>query len=392
MEKGPRSGLRAIVVGGGVGGLTAAIALQQAGIDVSVFERSADARLTAGRWALAMWSNAMRLLQQLGLADAVLATAPETEKLVFESWRGDPIAVWPVGDLGRELRAPSCGISPEALLTVLTDALAGGVIERSAECVSLTQDAGGVTVKLADGREEHGDLLVGADGLRSMVRDELVGPAPPRYAGYWVWQSIIDFDDDVQAPLGIDQLLWGRGARFAFHHVERDRLFWQVIINTPEAGDGVRSGRREQLVKRFEGWRDPVQAVIAQTPEAEIRGLPIYDREPTKRWSVGRATLLGDAAHPMTNNLGQGACMAIEDAVVLARCVSDAPGDIAGALHRYEQARIERTAVMVKLARRIGELGTWKNPLAAAGRDRVMGVLLGGPIRKSHFKLMAYEV
>jgi 2-polyprenyl-6-methoxyphenol hydroxylase-like FAD-dependent oxidoreductase len=390
MANGSRS-LRAIVVGGGVGGMTAAVALHRAGIDVTVFERAKDARITAGRWGLGLWSNAVRPLQQLGLADGVLAAGPQTEALVFQTWEGKPVATWPVGDLGRKLGAPSCSISPDALLTVLTEATKDVTVERDAEVVGFTQDPEGVTVELADGRSERGDFVVGADGLHSTIRAQLLDASKPRYAGYWVWQSIIDFEHE-HAPVGIDNLLWGHGARFAFHHVEQNRLFWQVIINTPEQGDGVTSGRRENLIGRFEGWREPVQAAIGATPEEEIRGLPIYDREPSPRWGVGRSTLLGDAAHPMTNNLGQGACMAIEDAVVLARCVRTTPDDVHGALRRYEQGRMDRTKLMVKLARRIGELGTWKNPAAVRLRDRVMKLTFNGPILKSHFKLMSYEV
>ena len=298
--------LRALVVGGAVGGLTTAIALRRAGVDVSVFEQSADARITAGRWGLGLWSNAVRSLQQLGLAEGVLAAGPQTEELRFQTAEGKHLATWPIGDLGRTLGAPSCSISPDALLRVLTAALDDdSVVQRNAKVEGFTQDPEGVTLKLADGREERGDFLVGADGLRSTIRKQILGESAPRYSGYWVWQSIIDFEHEG-APIGIDQLLWGHGARFAFHHVEENKLFWQVIINTPEEGDGVTSSRRENLIKRFEGWRPPVQEAIGATAEEEIRGLPIYDRNPSKQWGIGRATLLGDAAHPMTNNLGAG--------------------------------------------------------------------------------------
>jgi len=384
------AGRRAIVVGGGVGGLTTAIALRRAGMEVLVLERRTDRAVTAGRWGLGLWCNAVRVLQRLGVADGVLASGPETEKLVFQTSRGLPLASWPVGDLGRRLGAPSVSISPEAMLTALERGLDGAVVERGTDVEGFSQDADGVTVRLSDGREERGDVLVGADGLRSTVRAGLFGPEPPRYAGYWVWQAIIPFEHP-RAPVGIDHLLWGKGARFAFHHVEQDRLFWQCIINTPEEGDEIRDDPRGALLERLAGWRAPVEDAIAATPVEAIKGLPIYDREPARTWGRGRVTLLGDAAHPMTNNLGQGACMAIEDAVTLARTLGETDDAPAG-LRAYERARMQRTATMVKLARRIGDLGTWKHPVAVRARETVMKRIFDGPVLKSHFKLLAYEV
>ncbi len=372
-----------------MGGLTAAIALRKAGVDVTVFERMRDARLTSGRWGLGLWSNATRSLGEIDLADSVLAVGPETERLVFRSWKGEPIASWPVGELGERLGAPSVSVSPEALLTVLSDALDGVVLTRDAECVGFTQDGAGVTVRLADGREQRADFLIGADGLRSTVRTHLFGAQEPRYAGYWVWQSIIDFEHE-QAPVGIDNLLWGKGARFAFHHVEHNRLFWQAIVNTPEVGDGVTTSRRDALLERYAGFVEPVAAAISSTAEEDIKGVPIYDRNPASKWGTGRVTLLGDAAHPMTNNLGQGACMAIEDAIVLARSVRDA-SDVPAALRTYEQGRMSRTATMVKIARRIGNLGRWQNPAAVRLREFVMRRTFNGPVLKSHFKLLSYR-
>jgi 2-polyprenyl-6-methoxyphenol hydroxylase-like FAD-dependent oxidoreductase len=145
-------------------------------------------------------------------------------------------------------------------------------------------------------------------------------------------------------------------------------------------------------LEQFRGWLDPLEAAITATPEDDIRGFDIYDRPPVAAWGEGRVTLLGDAAHPLTTNLSQGGCLAIEDGVVLARCLGDADShDAATALRAYESARIARTTRIVKRSWRIAGLGRWKHPAALALRDRLMSVVLRGPALKDHRRFAASD-
>jgi 2-polyprenyl-6-methoxyphenol hydroxylase-like FAD-dependent oxidoreductase len=191
--------------------------------------------------------------------------------------------------------------------------------------------------------------------------------------------------------VGVDRLVWGRGARFAFHYVGGDRLFWMAIVNAPEDQTEVGSGAKHALLERYRGWMAPVEAVIEATPEAALRMVRIYDREPADRWGEGRVTLLGDAAHPMTNNLGQGACQAIEDGVVLARCLSGRR-DVVAALRSYEAQRMPRTARIQRAARTVGSIGRWSNPLVCAVRDQAIKRLFDGYVLRQNNAILTGTV
>ena len=186
-----------------------------------------------------------------------------------------------------------------------------------------------------DGRETRGDLLVGADGLRSVVRSALFGPERPRYGGYTAWRAVTRFDHARVTP----GETWGRGRRFGQWGMTGARIYWYATESVPEGEGDPPEGRKQGLLKLFRGWHEPVEDLIEATDESAILRNDVYDRPALRRWSVGRVTLLGDAAHPMTPDMGQGACQAIEDAVVLADCLTRW-SEVAEALRAYESLRI----------------------------------------------------
>jgi 2-polyprenyl-6-methoxyphenol hydroxylase-like FAD-dependent oxidoreductase len=384
------TGLRALVIGGGIGGLTAGLALGHAGVKAVVFERANDLRKIQVGGGIHLWHNAMRAYGQLGLADRVAAVGSAVERQEFRNWRGVLLATWPVGDIGRRLEAPTFGVSRADLHRVLVGALDEGTLQLGAECTGFSQDADGVSVRFADGREERGDALIGADGISSLVHTQLHGPPRRRYAGYTVWQAIVDFDRQ-QAPVGTFAVLFGPGKRFAWYHIGGQRLYWFGVANAPEGGRDPQGRTKAMLLEHFTGWAEPIEAIIAATDEAAISRLDMADRKPLHRWGAGRVTLLGDAAHAMTFNVGQGACQAVEDAVTLAKCLKATP-DVPAALREYETRRIPRTTSYVNLARRIGAMGRWEHPLACAARDRLMRLTFGGPALRQHERSAAYQV
>jgi 2-polyprenyl-6-methoxyphenol hydroxylase-like FAD-dependent oxidoreductase len=171
----------------------------------------------------------------------------------------------------------------------------------------------------------------------------------------------------------------GRGAQFGFFPMTRNRVYWFASVNAPEGGDDWTVGRKRELIERFEDWHKPIEMLIESTDERSILRNDIYDLKPLRSWSVGRITLLGDAAHPSTPTLGQGACQAIEDAVVLAASLREAP-EIASALRGYESRRIQRTSAITMQSRRIGQIGCWKNPALCWLRDKLISSV-PAPIR-----------
>jgi 2-polyprenyl-6-methoxyphenol hydroxylase-like FAD-dependent oxidoreductase len=366
---------KAIVVGGGIGGLTTAAALGQAGLEVALFERRGHASRVQVGTGLNLWANALQALSQLGLAEQVEAKGWHLEWFEHRSARGALLARWAVGEIGRRFGAATISVSRADLHGVLAASLPEGVVTLGANCIGFSQDEDGVRGLFDDGREESGDLLIGADGINSVTRARLFpGEGKPRYAGYAAWRGISPARHTL-APVDTFRLFWGPGLRFGYYHLDPEHLYWFAVANAPEEEPGGGLGRQARVRSQFRGWPEPIETMVAATPESLIQWTAIYDRDPIERWSAGRVTLVGDAAHPMTFNVGQGACQAIEDGVILAGCLR-AEDDVARALRAYESRRTARTAAMMRLARRLGELGRWENPLACLVRDGLMKLLL----------------
>jgi len=356
--------MRATVIGAGIGGLTTAIALRQVGVETKVFEQAGELReIGAG---ITLWANAMKALRKLGTADAVLAAGAPVKGGEVRSWRGEVLYEAPAGALEKRYGV-SVGLHRADLQTALLSALPDDAVRLDASCEGFRQDEFGVTALFADGWEEHGDLLVGADGLNSTIRAQLFSDERPVYAGYTAWRGVVEAGDDLLWD-GMGFESWGRGARFGLLNMGWGRLYWFATANAPEGGEYA-AGRKEEVLRRFGRWHEPLPTVIRATEESAILRHDVYDREPIKRWGEGRVTLLGDAAHPMTPNLGQGACQAIEDAIVLARCLREEEGDTASALRLYEARRADRTGFVVRRSRLVGKIGQLENPFLCRLRD-----------------------
>ena len=367
---------KVMVAGAGIGGLSAAIALRRAGFEVTVFERAAElGEVGAG---LLLAANAQKALGRLGLAGAVARLGTPASAAEIRSWRGQVLASIPAAELEKRAGAPSVAVHRADLQALLVQEAREGTIRLGAEVEGFGQDEGGVTVSFAGGGEECADLLVGADGLRSRVRASLHGPAKPRYAGYTAWRTVVEPGEEL-LPWGTGFESWGRGARFGCAHVGGGRIYWFATANAPEGEEdgppGSPDGAGATLLRRFGSWHDPIGDLIGAADEDGILRTDIYDREPLgELWGEGRVTLLGDASHPMTPDLGQGAGQALEDAVALARCLEEW-GATADALRRYERLRSARTAMVVRRSRRVGRVAQLENPLLCRLRDRVLAMI-----------------
>ncbi|EFL17226.1 predicted protein [Streptomyces sp. C] len=345
------------------------MALQQQGIDSIVFESAPQLR--DGGAGLHIWTNGMLALEYLGLADAVRETAPAQEVCSFADWRGNSIGDWPVGQFTSRYGQPTVAIGRSALHGIMSDALTVPV-RTGARVTGYAQDREGVTVRFDDGTEERGDVLIGADGVRSAVRAQLLGPQPPHYTGYIAWRGHANMSPE-EIPPGSFLGLFGRGTRFTYYDIAPGVVHWMSVANGPAGGrdQGTPQDTLRMLQARHRGWVDPVARILAATdPDSIIRN-DVTERKPDPVWGSGRVTLLGDAAHAVSFNIGQGACLAIEDALVLAEHLTR-PGDVTSALRAYEAERRTRTAPMQLLAARIGWAGALENPLAVWIRDQLM--------------------
>jgi 2-polyprenyl-6-methoxyphenol hydroxylase-like FAD-dependent oxidoreductase len=381
-----------IVLGGGIAGLTTVLALRSADIPAKAYERAPALRAAASGNGLVVWHNAVLALRTIGLDKHLDAIGAELHRYRFRSRRSGDLADWSVEDGARRHGAPAYTVSRPALHGMLSD-LVGDDLVLGARCRDFTEDADGVTVRFEDGREVRGPLLIGADGLRSTVRHRLMPyEPPPRYAGMTACQGIAALPRE-RVPGGVFVNTFGEGTWFVYYRLGDDSVYWDAVL-----GDriGRRLGRsaaslglgvREALLREFGHWPDPVLPLIEATAESEILPVDIYDRDPVTRWSTDRVTLVGDAAQPMTFNLGQGANQAMEGAVVLAECLSAAAGDPAAALASYERRRIDRAVRVARRSRTNGVLSRWQNPAVCLLRDAFMRVAFDRLVYRKTYQL-----
>ena len=230
-------------------------------------------------------------------------------------------------------------------------------------------------MSLAGGGSLRAEARVGADGIHSAVRAQVLGDGPPRYAGYTAWRAVVALDATgmLQEDLPVGEL-WGPGTVAGLVPLADGRLYWFGTRPAPAGEQDTHERRKREVLERFAGWHPAVGRVVEATPAEAILRHDILDRPPRRGWSCGRITLLGDAAHPMTPHLGQGACQALEDAVVLADRLADAAGaaDVPRALAGYEAVRYRRTAPLVRRSRLVGRVAQLRSPALRRLRDAAM--------------------
>lgn len=373
---------KALVIGGGIGGLTAALALRQGGWAVEVFEQAPVLREVGS--GLMVSPNAMRVLFGLGL-QRVVERGAEVTRFEMCTWRGEALVAGRAEELGVSTDAPPTLFHRASLHGALQEAFGDAGVHLGARLTSFEDNGLGVVARFEDGREARGDLLVGADGLRSVVRARLHPGEPLRYAGYPCWRGLARGFEHPALPRGLLRETQGPGARFGVGYVREDLVYWWATANWEEARP-VPGGDKAFLLERFREAHAPIPELIAATDEADLLRNDLHDREPLSEWGEGRVTLLGDAAHPMTPNLGQGACSAIEDASVLAAAL-EAEADVERGLRRYEAQRQARTARLQRDSWTFGVVGQWRNPLAVWLREQSIRHTPLSVMRKQYARL-----
>jgi FAD-dependent urate hydroxylase len=349
--------MRIIVVGAGIGGLSVAIGLRRAGHDVIVLERAPQLGGTGA--GLALFQNAMRALGRLGMREAVAAQGARAQRGLVLTSEGRELSALPA-----DLLDGTVAIHRADLQATL--AQAAGDVRLDAEVTSVEQRDEGVVATIADGTEERADLLVGADGVNSIVR-AVVTDARLRFAGYTAWRGI----SGVPVEPGRMSESWGIGERFGLIDIGRSRTYWFATKNAPEGQPDEPSGHKAEILRRFSAWHAPIAAIAGATREADILRHDIYYLQSVERWSRGRVTLLGDAAHATTPGIGQGAAQAIEDAVVLVDSLARHAEPVA-ALADYESIRRPRTDAVLRQSVRVDRVAQLASPLGCRLRNAVV--------------------
>ena len=249
------------------------------------------------------------------------------------------------------------------------------------ECVGFSQDEESATAQFADGASERGDFVVGADGSRSTLRRHLFPKAERKYAGYTVWQGIGEEFEHENIPEDMLVIWYGRGLRLCVYHVGRGRPYWAALYTTPEGGRDFGAESKRIVLDLYRGWQEPVEAMIESTPDNDISRTDNYLGIALDHWGTGRVTMLGDAAHATTIDVGQGACQAIEDAAALRHALAQESDPVA-ALREYERRRVARTNEVMKTAQTVGRVGQWHSPLFVWMRSLLMGRGWDSHVRK----------
>jgi 2-polyprenyl-6-methoxyphenol hydroxylase-like FAD-dependent oxidoreductase len=361
--------MRVIVVGAGVGGLTTAIALRMRGFEVEVFEAAPRSRTSGGGLGIA--SNATKVLSALGIDLAKAGVGRVCAQFQLRAACGRPIRELPIRSISAELGSPVVNVRRRDLVALLRDSLADAPIHYGVEVVRYDRVADGVSITCADGRTQAGHVLVGADGIRSAVRAQSVGPEPINEYGYVCWIATVPFEHPRLPPGGAAHY-WGNGQRFGLIDIGDGHAYWWGTKNASPHDTRLWTGAKEEILRCFDGWADEVRQVISLTPEADIVSVPAQDRTFLESWGDGPVTLVGDAAHPMLTSLSQGAGSAIEDGYTLAHHLSRhlaTEGDVVTGLRRYEEARRDRARWLVSASRRLSRLEQLENPIAAGLRN-----------------------
>ncbi|PVC94070.1 FAD-dependent monooxygenase [Streptomyces sp. CS014] len=356
----------AVVAGGGIGGLTAAVALSRRGWRVTVCERASA--LTGIGAGIVLAPNALRALESIGLGPAVSAGEPLAGALGLRT----PDGAWlsRTGATASRYGVPARAVHRGFLIDALAAALPPGALRLGVSVGGVDEAAEGAVVVRTSAGELRADAVVAADGLRSALRGQLFPRHPgPRYAGETGWRAVLS---GAGLPALPSAETWGRGERFGIVPLVDGRVY---VYATAVAGPGTRpADHRAELVRRFGAWHDPIPALLERLDRREPGPVTVLHHdfhelaEPLPRFHSGRVALLGDAAHAMTPNLGQGGCQAIEDAVVLAYLLAGGTG-VPAALAAYTEARLGRTTRISRRSRRMGDLARLSHPLAVSVRN-----------------------
>lgn len=364
------------IIGGGIGGLATAAALRHFGIAATVYER--DQVPAASGAGITLWANAGRALEFLGLLPGALRCGSRIKGMELRDPSGRVISRTGLAGFGGE---PLC-LARKDLIELLESRLPPSGIRRGCLLESIESSADGYRLVFQNGIAARHSAVIGADGLHSRVRDWLHESRPPRYAGHVCWRGLAA----LKAEPGMFFETWGAGRRFGMAPCGDGHAYWYATSN---ARAGFRpDDHRGELLRLFRGWHEPVTAAIEATEECLFH--EIHDRQPLPSWGRGACTLLGDAAHPTTPNLGQGGGLALEDAVVLARCLGAFP-DPAVAFRRYEDRRRGRTNEVVNLSARFGRMAQLGIPGLWKLRNRMVAALPSSDFKRRIKPLHCYD-
>ena len=371
------------ILGGGIAGLTTAIALKQMGITATVYEAAPEFKpLGAG---IMLAKNAMKVYKKLGLYDRLYHAGQPFDQFTFYSRKGNPISRTLASRI--EPMLANVAIHRAILHEVLLSYLEPSQIVVGKRSQGFSETAEGYEVSFTDGTTLQAKYLIVAEGIHSPIRQQVLPTAKKRYSGYTCWRGVAS----IAGPLGTEAFeTWGGNGRFGAVPLKENTVYWFAVKNAPEDSDEMKRYGLPDLKKIFRGYHDPIGKILDATPADQILHNDLHDLCPISQYAYGNLVLIGDAAHATTPNMGQGACQAIEDALVLANCLKR-NSQVRDAFKAFEEQRLKRTHAIVEQSRRAGKLAQLENPVAIGLRNFVLRAIPSSFYEKQLKKLYDFQ-
>lgn len=349
------------IIGGGISGLTLAICLKKSGYRCHIFEKNAEFREVGA--AISVFPNALKVYQELGLLDDILRAGGVVEEVFLKTQTGKILSQTKL-----QYDLPTLCMHRADLHALLLKN-ADAMLYPNHQLASVeTLDTGQVDVVFANGVRKTVDAVVGADGLHSKVRKHIINDGNPVFRGYSIWRGVCRVD----LVAGYGSETYGNGKRVGIVPIKDGQFGWWATLNEPFMQIDEPEGTKQKLLAHFGDWHYPIPELIQRTEH--ILKNSLTDRIPVRGWSKGMVVLLGDAAHPTTPNLGQGGCMAIEGAYILAKCI-DTYGLTPLAFARYEALHFLRAKAIVEASLRLGQIGQVENRVVSSLRNALFSVI-----------------
>lgn len=348
--------MKALIIGAGIGGMSAAVALKQQGIDCEIFEAVKEIKPVGA--ALSIWPNGVKCMNHLGMGQIMDALGgPMHNMAYYDGSDASVMTQFSLSPLVNAVNERPCPVSRADLQSQMIDYWGKSKIQFGKRIAKVEQTSNSVTAYFSDGSSATGNFMVAADGTHSAVRSHVLGyQIERRYAGYVNWNGLVDIDEEI-APADQWSTFVGEGKRVSIMPIADGRFYFFFDVPLPKHLKEDRSTVVDDLTGYFQGWAAPVQKLIAAINPDTTNRIEIHDIEPFDTLVKGNIALLGDAAHSTTPDIGQGGCSALEDSVVLGQCFAAqetiaTPADIEAVLKNYEALRRDRVKDLVLKARK----------------------------------------
>jgi len=361
--------MRFSIIGGGIAGLTTAIALQRAGFDVVVFEAAPQfGEVGAG---LGMGANAIKGFYALGMGDEVIAGGRILPVFTIYDEQGIPVSKANRPSFKKDTDVDNFMIHRATLQRILLSQVDVDKVLTNKRVIEFTQTDQDIKLVCQDGTIHHTDYVVAADGIHSVFRAKLVPGSVPRYAGYTCWRAVVE---NTNLDIEGSSETWGAKGRFGIGPLAGNQVYWFACINAARHDEGMGKFTIDDLMHHFKDYHEPIQAILAASKNEHLIWGDIVDLKPIRQFAFNNILLIGDAAHATTPNLGQGACQAVEDAVILADELKKTL-DVREAFTQFEKRRIKRVTAIVNRSRFVGQMAQLENRGLVRMRNATMRIL-----------------